>query len=1398
MDLKNEYVFNMKHGIGKVLIDYGFQLKIKYLDIIIEEDITNIQLLDKLIIDYIKNLKFEDFYNYQTIIKGKEYIKNVESYYFILEDIKAKVYGNFEYICKISFNKSKFQTECTCPVNTFCKHSYAVFYKIYNDIKLLDEDELDFIEYNIKRIIDEGMNLDKYEIYDYILENRFLKSDTNSLIKIHKMDENILTKLIISLDDNIYFNIPKNDILYDYFSNFRSSVINKSDITYYYLYLLLNNKMDYNNINIYHYKLIPFLNYIFKNNKDMLNKVYNDLMNDKDISCNVIEKLANNLDTNKKLELIDKKPYFELEIEDILNIDNDKKMKYLMYVSYEKKYKYFIENIKEIKKDYKLYVFLISRLYVEGDYYQKKKIVFYIDSLENNNIKSLILHNLIFPYNYNLDYDESFFDILDIKYDIDEYDNNYYIKYDIYIFEVLLFSFSNNNGTYKAKHRSNSQEFENKFISYIIKYLSKNDQYNLFLNNYEIRIKELKNQKIISEYNNIIDKFNESLLFDKLNAKIYPILSISKEYKYLSLKISLDNTRKYIVSNISNLIDSINLKQNYKYGKELEFNHDINNFDDTSKELIDLLNIIDTYDYNRVTNTKNILINDYIFDKLINIYKNNYIEINKIDYFIKLDEIIFNVTIDENYILNNDFNYKYIISNNNIYLIDEDNKLINKIKDDGNINFYKFSLENKGMDISIIKDKFSSDIYDRYHEIIKIDDKIKNNFKLSNLIIEAYFDYENYNILIDVKIIKDSNLISIDDLSIVDKLKYEKFEKYIYSLGFKDNKIEDIDLVYNFLTMDFSYLKELANIYLSESIKNKKVTTFSGSVRIVYENNMAYAFYDELNYSKEELYKILDNIKNRKKFVILKDDKIIDLDNNSYEIYDTIVDLNLDLKNLLNKKEIPMYQVLKYNYYKNNLELDHYLSNMVNDLNNFKELDFNISDDIKANLRDYQIEGFKFLSVLDKYNLSGILADDMGLGKTLEVISLFASKNINMPIIVVSPKSLIFNWENEFLKFYPLAKVKTIVGAPDIRHDIISNIDNNKKIIYLTSYDSLRLDIDYYNNTYFRYIILDEAQYIKNVGAKKTLNVKMLKGDVKVALSGTPIENNVIDLWSIFDFLMPGYLENLTSFKRKYQNDSNNFTKIIAKKCAPFILRRIKEDVLLDLPKKYEKIVSCEMDINQKMIYDAYRLKAQDEIKDDTKKFDILPMLTRLREICISPSLFMLDYNHKSAKIDLVIDIINDYIKDGHKILIFSSFVKALNLLEVKLYNLNIKYLLLTGKNSSKERISMVDEFNNDFDIKVFLISLKAGGTGLNLVGADTVVHLDPWWNVSAEMQATDRTYRIGQTKNVEVIKVVCENSIEQRVIELQNVKKDVFDIIINDSSLYKNLSLDDLNYILK
>lgn len=493
-----------------------------------------------------------------------------------------------------------------------------------------------------------------------------------------------------------------------------------------------------------------------------------------------------------------------------------------------------------------------------------------------------------------------------------------------------------------------------------------------------------------------------------------------------------------------------------------------------------------------------------------------------------------------------------------------------------------------------------------------------------------------------------------------------------------------------------------------------------------------------------------------------------------------------------------------------NIQKNEYYKKMISEIED-RHIDINtkIPKKLNTELRTYQKIGYKWLKTLEQYKMGGILADDMGLGKTVQVLTVILSyiqenKEKAKNSIIVCPSSLTLNWYNEIQKFTPTIKTLVISGDYLERKRKIETINNYQ--IVITSYDSLKRDIDLYTQYNFKYIVADEAQYIKNNNTKNSKAVKLINAETKFALTGTPIENSLSELWSIFDFIMPGYLFNYRKFKELYEtpivkeNDAQAMEKL-KQLIEPFVLRRIKKEVLKELPDKTITVLTSQMVDEQQDIYLSYLAQAKKdafaEIKEngiEKSQIKILALLTRLRQICCHPSLFIENYKGESGKLNQCIEIVKDAIQSGHKILLFSGYATMFEIIEKELKKENIEYLKLTGQTKVSDRIDLVNEFNNNPDKKLFLISLKAGGTGLNLIGADMVIHYDPWWNLSAENQATDRTYRIGQKKNVQVYKLITKNSIEEKIYELQKRKETLIDSMLSvNQTFISKLSKEDI-----
>ncbi|MCK4956003.1 MAG: DEAD/DEAH box helicase, partial [Candidatus Cloacimonetes bacterium] len=612
----------------------------------------------------------------------------------------------------------------------------------------------------------------------------------------------------------------------------------------------------------------------------------------------------------------------------------------------------------------------------------------------------------------------------------------------------------------------------------------------------------------------------------------------------------------------------------------------------------------------------------------------------------------------------------------------------------------------------------------------------------------------------------------------------------------------------------FEHAEPSWEIELSDELKQefiykvmlKPIIKTQGSKNINwFEYNVQYN-YKDISFSHEELSHFFLT---KEKFMRLEDGRLLYFENKkTFEEIDELI--NMGKKEPDEAYKLSIYN-LPYLYQLGNVNKnvkiygDEYLDAMFESILRQKLSEREtITETLRPIMRSYQKAGFHWLTMMQKYGLSGILADDMGLGKTIQAISVLANLPCDSTSLIICPKTLLFNWAAEIEKFCPSLSYVIYEGNIKERKALLESLNIN---VMFASYSIIQNDIEELQEFEFDYIILDEAQHIKNSAALRTKAVKELRARHKMALSGTPIENNPVELWSIFDFLMPGYLPDLKKYKKLFmQQDESNKESLEKLKMliTPFILRRRKKDVLIELPDKQVQIVYCKMTSMQEKMY----LQILEKVKRDflsnpdigDKYIHILAALTKLRQVCNHPALLEDDIKKTddvSGKTALLREIIIDAVENGKKLIIFSQFVKMLKILKQMLLELNIEHEYMDG--STKDRKSVVDNFNENNNVRAFLVSLKTGGFGLNLTSADTVIIVDPWWNPMGENQAIDRAHRIGQTKKVNVYKVITKGSIEEKILDLQNTKKEMFENLIEGGQgVLKTMTTEDLRNLLE
>lgn len=618
----------------------------------------------------------------------------------------------------------------------------------------------------------------------------------------------------------------------------------------------------------------------------------------------------------------------------------------------------------------------------------------------------------------------------------------------------------------------------------------------------------------------------------------------------------------------------------------------------------------------------------------------------------------------------------------------------------------------------------------------------------------------------------------------------------------------DEEALYQVLSEGMPQFQEVGEVWLSESVRHLRVLPPPEvSMGVSLGGGWLDLKIETAGIDPAELLQVLSEYRQKKKYYRMKNGEFLQLSGGGLQALDSLTaDLGLTKSEFqAGEAKIPAYRA----FYLDSLsgdgrmklfQRDEAYGMMVRDLKTAQSVSYAVPAVLEKTLREYQKIGYTWMRTLARYHFGGILADDMGLGKTLQVIALLTAfyqekteqkaagnegsgSELPLPSLIVCPASLVYNWGQEFARFSPEIRVLLIAGTAKERQEQLEEqmrmeASEGAQVI-ITSYDLLKRDRAAYLGRTFEYEIIDEAQVIKNAKTQGAKAVKEISANVRFALTGTPVENRLSELWSIFDFLMPGFLYSYRKFRERYElpivkNQDPEALTALRRMTGPFVLRRLKKDVLRELPGKEERIVYSAASGRQQKLYTASALKLKEALAggawSGNGKLEVLSQLMRLRQICCDPALCFEDYTGESAKLETCVSLIASASAAGHKILLFSQFASMLERIRERLLQEGISSHLLVGATPKEERSRMVQAFASD-EVPVFLISLKAGGTGLNLTAADIVIHYDPWWNVAAQNQATDRAYRIGQEKPVTVYKLILKDTIEENLLKLQNAK---------------------------
>lgn len=930
----------------------------------------------------------------------------------------------------------------------------------------------------------------------------------------------------------------------------------------------------------------------------------------------------------------------------------------------------------------------------------------------------------------------------------------------------------------------------------------------------------------------------------------------------VSVSFQIGTTKRYILRDIDQFLMNLQEENVVSYGKALTFRHTLSSFDAKARKLIAFMErrkqeidqIVSTvrsgvssyymyqsYGYNM---KKTMPLTPSMLDELIEMYIDSQIaltirESNEEMYYVMMDNPDLCLSIQQRnanqYVLRMMYPYDVIRGAKSLYIAQGKILHIPQREYQKDMNSFLKTMKLSGGSLILHQEHmnaFYNTVYGVIQKHLRLEEQADlTQFEPTPLTTKLYFDAYEQGVSLVIKFVYDTieYWYGVDapcaHRNIAEEAKIlHVIEKYFYDKSLNEFGeftgyyiITEENQLFFLVSEGFDELSNYAELYYSVDFKNirvKQPPSVSAGVRLV--EGLLHVDFDIEDFDMKELRQLLGAYRQNKKYYRTKDGSFMQLDKGSLSSLTDLMDsFHLTDKDILKKSiTIPKYRAMQMDsFIKSNEQMkfdrDRSFKQLIRDFSSVSDSDFEIDAELKPILRNYQKSGYRWLKTMATYQFGGILADDMGLGKTLQVIALL--KNLKKeheattsPVsIVICPASLVLNWENEIVKFAPMLSTTVVIGSIKQRQDLIAQCQNYDVVI--TSYDLLKRDVELYQNITFHYQIIDEAQYIKNHNTQAAKSVKDINSKQRFALSGTPVENSLAELWSIFDYLMPNYLYPYHYFKERYEmpivkDEDRTVVEKLRKMVQPFILRRLKKDVLKELPDKVESTMFCQLEGEQEKLYVANAIEMSKELSMklsseglEKNKLIVLALLTKLRQICCHPKLCYGNYTGTSSKLDMCMELVRNAIDGNHRVLIFSSFTSMLDLIKEELNREMIAYFELTGSTPKFKRMELVNAFQ-DGEVPVFLISLKAGGTGLNLTAADTVIHFDPWWNISAQNQATDRTHRIGQTANVNVYNLIAKNTIEEKILKLQEKKRSLADAIVEEGgNLISTMSKDDI-----
>lgn len=1045
--------------------------------------------------------------------------------------------------------------------------------------------------------------------------------------------------------------------------------------------------------------------------------------------------------------------------------------------------------------------------------------------------------------NFNVKYDDDLV-YIDSKIISENYFNEYNSKMEIDInTKNIISTFCSCDDFERNELRKHNYCCKHLFASFY-KFLNELD------NNEEVKAKfnETLLNKIIfkSKKENILDLLLEEENKNEIKIEVYINKQGLKNKLAAEFKIGLkglSSNRLYVIKDINQLLTSYYNKIPIKYGKDFNFDLRYQRLGIKEKKIIDFIEKVKDIEsassnfmrrQDKYIDGKMLIIPDFLIREFFDTVSKNRVYLNEGFFYKPVEsEIIFDKPsikislkgLEKEYLLSLEDGIPEKVDKKGTVFIYGSSIYLPSLEYCYDISTYLNIFNNtrsvsidKGEEIRVLS-KLLPKLYTLSNDV-SINKSIKNKIVKEDVKFKFYFDKVNRDVTLTLKVKYGEHEFNIfheykNKIIYRDLNKEREVISFLRSLGFdasgdKFYLLFGDDFLFKFFKYDIEKLQDVGEVFYSQNfkmIKQVNSKNIKGNIQSGKFDYFELKFKID-NIPENEVKDIVLALRDNLKYFKLKSGEFLDLEEIELKNFLNLLDilsLENDIENdsILFSKNKALYieSFIKENnirYIKGKKELSQ-IQKKIKDVN---KLTFKEPLKLIAELRPYQKEGYNWLKTMDYLGFGGILGDEMGLGKTIQAIT-FILSSLPSKTLIVAPTSLIYNWSSEIEKFAPSIKYTVVNGSKDERIKILDNIE--KYDVIITTYNLIKRDLDEYEKLQFDYCFIDEAQYIKNSNSQNSLSVKKIKSYRKFALTGTPVENSLIELWSIFDFIMPGYLFDEKRFSVRYHkklNESEEILEELNKLIKPFILRRYKKDVIKELPQKIEKKLIVSMSEEQEKVYTIYADYAKSliekKVKDDdlkTSKIEILSYITKLRQLCLDPSVLINDYVGASGKVDALIEILQQGIEEGHKILVFSQFTSVLKNIASKLSSEHILFSYLDGSIPSEKRLELVNEFNEGIN-SVFLISLKAGGTGLNLTSADIVIHFDPWWNPAVEDQATDRAHRFGQSNIVEVIKLIAKNSIEEKIVDLQDEKRKLIEKIIdneNDISSINTLSEEDI-----